>query len=30
VTIKLAVSGYYERLIDYGISSDSGTASGSK
>jgi hypothetical protein len=30
VTIKLSVSGYYEKIIDYGIFSSGGTASGSK
>ena len=30
VTIQLSVNGYYEKLIDYGISDSSGKASGSK
>lgn len=30
VTVKLNVHGYYEKLIDYGISDSSGKASGSK
>jgi hypothetical protein len=30
VTIKLAVNGYHEKIIDYGVSSESGSASGSK
>jgi hypothetical protein len=30
VTVKLNVNGYYEKLIDYGISDSSGKASGSK
>lgn len=30
VTIKLDVTGYYEKLIDYGIADSSGKASGSK
>lgn len=30
VTIKLSVNGYYEKIIDYGISGEGGAASGSK
>ena len=30
VTIKLSLNGYYDKLIDYGVSDSSGSASGSK
>jgi hypothetical protein len=30
VTIKLTVNGFHEKIIDYGISSETGSTSGSK